>query len=210
MLHCSHCGKALNNKEGSYCTFCGMAIAPVEHILNGNILADKVYFHMPANDKRACDIKVFSDKIVFEGRFWYLKNKEFYRCRTYKETALIKNFIGMGYLAKRSYRKCMAFILGGTALQIIKTIIDKLSDMVDKINEYLQWIDKTIELPEWLTYSMNMAAFLCVVLGIMFLFSKKKMVEISFIDKRICLPQKSINLQEFYLLQQNIVKLKQE
>lgn len=79
----------------------------------------------------------------------------------------------MGYLAKHSPKKCMAFILGGTTLEIIKTIIDKLNSILDKINNYLQWIDMSIELPEWMTYTMNTIAFVCVVLGIVFFFPRK-------------------------------------
>ncbi len=110
----------------------------------------------------------------------------------------------MGYLAKHSPKKCMAFILGGTTLEIIKTIIDKLNSILDKINNYLQWIDMSIELPEWMTYTMNTIAFVCIVLGIVFFFSKKKVVEISFMDKRICIPQRSITKNEFNMLYQSI------
>lgn len=110
----------------------------------------------------------------------------------------------MGYLAKHSPKKCMAFILGGTTLEIIKTIIDKLNSILDKINNYLQWIDMSIELLEWMTYTMNTIAFVCIVLGIVFFFSKKKVVEISFMDKRICIPQRSITKNEFNMLYQSI------
>lgn len=49
--------------------------------------------YLPINEKHLCDIKAFSDKITFEGKFWYLKNKEFYRYHTYKEAAFLKTLL---------------------------------------------------------------------------------------------------------------------
>lgn len=208
MIYCSHCGKALTEQEVSYCPFCGKPVSAAPNLNSENMPKDRVHFYLSPNEKRFYSVKVFSDNILFEGKFWYLRNKEFYRCRTGKETAFIKNYIGMGYLAKRSYKKCIAFILGGTILEFMKTIFDKLSEWADKANEYLKWIDKSIELPEWMTYSMNAMAGLCIILGVIFLFSKKKVVEISFLDKRICVPQSSMSQMEYNKLHQQIMALK--
>ena len=182
-----------------------MASIAIENTLIDNTPVNRVHFYLPKNDRRPCDIKVFSDRVVFEGKFRYLKDKKICWRHTYKDTALIKNFIGMEYLAKHSLRKCMTFILGGTALEIIRAAIDRLSIVLVKINNYLQWADRSsIELPEWMAYSMNTIAFVCVALGIIFLFSEEKVVEISFTDKRICVPQKSISNTEYTELYQAI------
>lgn len=208
MTYCSHCGKALTEQDISYCPFCGNPVSRMGDTALENIPKEKAHFCLSQNEKRPYSIKVYSDKILFEGKFWYLKDKEFYCCRTDKEVAFIKNYIGMGYLAKRSYRKCIAFILGGAILEIIKAIFDKLSEWANKANEYLQWIDKSIELPEWMNYSINIMVFLCIILGVIFLFSKKKVVELSFLDKRICIPQSSITQAEYNTLHQHITGLK--
>lgn len=208
MKYCSHCGKALTEQEISYCPFCGKPISLMGNAALEKMPEEEMHFYLSQIEKRPYSIKVYSDKVLFEGNFWYLRDKEIYRCRTHKEVAFIKNYIGMGYLAKRSYRKCIAFILGGTILEIIKTIFDKLSEWADKANDYLQWIDKSIELPEWMTYSINIMVCLCIILGVVFLFSKKKVVEISFLDKRICIPQSSITQAEYNMLQRHITELK--
>ena len=208
MIYCSHCKKALTGHEISYCPVCGKPVSSGENTISPNVPKDSIRFRLSSNDKRSYSIDVYSDKVVFEGRFWYLKNKEFYRCRTWREVAFIKNYIGMGYLAKRSYRKCIAFIIGGTILEITKTILDKLSEWADKANNYLRWIDKSIELPKWMTYSVNTLVCLSIILALVFLFSKKKVVEISFLDKRICIPQSSINRAEYNMLHQSITALK--
>lgn len=164
-----------------------------------------VYCYLPQNEQRACDIRVLSDRVLFRGEFWYLKDYDFYRCKTEADMAYIKDFIGMGYLTKRSYRKGVAFVFGGAALILLKTVLDKLSEWTDKANDYLKWIHQAVTLPEWLNYIMYGVAGICLILAVIYFFSKKKVVEISFLTKRICIPQKSITPQEFAYLRQAIL-----
>lgn len=100
------------------------------------------------------------------------------------------------------------FVIAGTILEVVKMIIDKLTEWMDKANNYLQWIDKAISLPEWMNYTLNTLAVICILLAIALFFSKKKVIEISFTDKRICVPQKSMTKSEYNMLYQSIMSAK--
>ena len=201
-MQCSKCGKILA-AEAAFCPQCGMAVDKAG-LSSGNQLLHK----LTENAERNYTITVNKENVLFTGDFWYLKDKEFIKSHGSNENALVKNFIGIGYLAKRSFRKCLMFVIAGSALEIIKMIIDKLTEWVDKANDYLQWIDKSISLPGWMNYTMNALAILCILLGIALLFSKKKVIEISFTDKRICVPQKSMTGSEYNMLYQSIMNAK--
>ncbi|MCM1325862.1 MAG: hypothetical protein NC094_07495 [Bacteroidales bacterium] len=166
-------------------------------------------YQLTANNNRKYCITVSRKDIWFEGDFWYLKEKEFVKCSTKKEVALPQNFLGMGYLTKRSYKKTLFLVFAGTVLEAIKLIIDKLTEWIDKANDYLQWIDSSINLPEWMNIAMNIIAVICILTGVALFFSKKKMIEISFIDKRLCVPKKSMTKQEYNALYQSIAGIKQ-
>ncbi len=99
-------------------------------------------------------------------------------------------------------------MLAGSVLEVVKLIIDKLTEWIDKANDYLQWIDRSISLPEWMNTSMNVMAIICILIGAAMFFSKKRVIEISFTDKRICVPQKSMTKQEYDTLYQSIVNAK--
>ena len=157
------------------------------------------------SQNRACDICVYPDRVTFQGKFWYLVNKEFVNPHKEQESAQIQNFLGLGYLAKRSYKKCVLFVVSGFLLQMVKLVIDKLSEGVDKINSYLQWVGHSISLPPWMNITMNVIAVICLLLGLILFFSKKKVIEISFTDKRICVPQKSMSAIEYQTLYQTIM-----
>jgi hypothetical protein len=165
-------------------------------------------YRLTENSERHYSITVNREEVLFTGNFWYLKEKEFVSCKSKSEKALIKNFMGMGYLEKRSPRKCILFVVVGTMLEVVKAVIDKLTDWVDKANDYLQWIDRSISLPAWLNYTMNTLAAICILLAVVYFFSKKKVIEISFTDKRICVPQKSMTNNEYHMLYQSILSAK--
>ena len=91
--------------------------------------------------------------------------------------AKVSNFLGLGYL----------------------------TEGVDKINSYLQWMGHSISLPDWMNTTMNVLAVICLLLGLVLFFSKKKVIEISFTDKRICVPQKSMSSAEYQTLYQTLI-----
>jgi hypothetical protein len=170
--------------------------------------ANLLPYRLVENSKRHYSITVNREEVLFTGNFWYLQEKEFVRCKSKSEKAWINNFLGMGYLAKRSPRKCILFVVGASLLELVKTIIDKLTEWIDKANNYLQWIDRSISMPEWLNYTMNTLAIICAVLAVVYFFSKKKVIEISFTDKRICVPQNSMTNNEYHMLYQSILNAK--
>lgn len=165
--------------------------------------------HLPVTEKRKCDIKVWSDRIVFSGKFLYLRQQEFYSNKGLSDTALPRNFLGMGYLSQRSYRKTLLFIISGVLMEGAKLLLDKLSELLDNANRFLQWIGQAITLPDWMNTTVNLLAVICLALGVILFFSKHKVVEISFTDKRICIPQKSITHAEYTELYHTIKELKQ-
>lgn len=201
-MQCNQCGKILT-AETVFCPQCGLAVDKTNLTTNNQLL-----YKLTENTKRFYTITVNRKNILFTGKFWYIKDKEFIKSQSGNESALIKNFIGMGYLAKRSFKKCLLFVIAGSVLEVVKMIIDKLTEWADKANDYLQWIDKSISLPEWMNDTMNALAILCILFAIALFFSKKKVIEISFTDKRICVPQKSMTISEYSVLYQSIMKAK--
>ena len=195
---CNKCNHIVND-DSNFCPNCGNII----NELTENLIHAPIYTLSPNNQRAYC-ITVNREKFHIEGTFWHLQDKEFVKSKIQKDDATLKNFIGMGYLSKRSYKKCITFILAGSVLELVKTIVDKLTEWIDNANTYLQWIDRSISLPEWVSYLMNTIAGICVLLAIIFFFSKKKMIEISFLDKRICVPEKSLSQSEYNLLYQSI------
>lgn len=201
-MQCSQCGEILT-AETVFCPQCGLAVDKTNLTSNNQLL-----YKLTENTNRFYTITVNRENILFTGKFWYIKDKEFIKSQSSNESALIKNFLGMGYLAKRSSKKCLLFVIAGSVLEVVKTIIDKLTEWADKANDHLQWIDKSISLPEWMNYTMNALAILCILFAIALFFSKKKVIEISFTDKRICVPQKSMTTSEYSMLYQSIMKAK--
>ena len=165
-------------------------------------------YYLGITDNRKCEISVLPDRIIFSGKFFYLRDKEFYPNKVHTDTALLANYLGMGYLSQRSYKKTLLFVICGTLLEVAKLALDKLSELVDKANNYLRWIDASISLPEWMNTTVNIMAGVCILFGIVLFFSKKKMIEISFTDKRICVPQKSLSNYEYNMLYQSIKNAK--
>ena len=104
-------------------------------------------------------------------------DKEFIKSKSDQEMAKVSNFLGLGYL----------------------------TEGVDKINSYLQWMGHSISLPAWMNTTMNVLAVICLLLGLVLFFSKKKVIETSFTDKRICVPQKSMSSAEYQTLYQTLI-----
>ncbi|MCM1190504.1 MAG: zinc ribbon domain-containing protein [bacterium] len=201
-MQCSKCGKIVT-AGAAFCPQCGTAVDQAG-LSSGN----QLLYKLTENAGRNYTITVNRENVLFAGDFWYLKDKEFVKSHGRNESALVKNFIGIGYLAKRSFRKCLLFVIAGSALEVVKMIVDKLTEWVDKANNYLKWIDQSISLPGWMNVTVNALAILCILFGIALFFSKKKVIEISFTDKRICVPQKSMTGGEYNMLYQSIMKAK--
>lgn len=193
-----HCGKAIITDE-LFCSKCGKAVHEAE---SGN--TNQTLYIINKNRQRTYCITVNRDSVLFEGDYWYLKDKEFVKCRNKQDVVSIQKFLGLGYLTKRSPKKCIMFVFIGGVLEVTKLIIDKITEWIEKINEYLQWFEQSISLPVWINYTMNIIALVCILSGVALFFSKKKVIEISFVDKRICVPQNSMSINEYNMLYQSI------
>lgn len=197
-MKCENCGHVLVD-GAMFCANCGLPMNNVD-----SDLTQQTFFKLTENHYRHYSISVNRENLIISGKFWHLKDKEFVRCKSKQDLASIKNFLGMGCLNKRSFKKCLLFIIGGSILEVVKMIVDKLTEWIDSINNYLQWIDRSISLPEWIDNTMNILAGICILLAVVFFFSKRKMIELSFTDKRICVPQESMSKNEYNLLYQSI------
>lgn len=197
-MFCTYCGGTLG-EQSLFCPRCGMKKNPSVQTGNENPI-----FTLTPNEKRQYELTVLPDRMRISGKFMYLKDKEFYRSKVPQDEALRSNFIGMGYLSQRSYRKTIWFVLSGTLIELLKIVIDKLSELADCANEILNWFGESVEVPEAFDYAMNTLVAISILLGIVLFASKKKVIEISFTDKRICVPQKSMTQSEFQMLNQSI------
>ena len=52
---------------------------------------------------------------------------------------------------------------------------------------------------DWTSYFVNAAAILCVIQGLRLFFSKKKVIEISFLSKRFCVDEKLFRNEDINL-----------
>lgn len=154
-------------------------------------------YHLPMTQGRKYEIQVWPDRIQFLGQFLYLRDKEFCSNKGAGTWASPANFLGMGKLKMRSYKKTLAFVFSGVILGGIRLVCDKLSELADKANSFLQWFGRTLTLPDWINFLLNASMVVCLGLGILLLFSQKNVVEISFTDKRICVPKKSLSDTEY-------------
>lgn len=130
------------------------------------------------SDKKQCHIQVSDTYFIIEGDFYYLVNKEFRSVKNGKDTCSTKEYLGLGSLRKRSPKKLMQFLVLACILELFDTIAGKIGD-------YLFFIDT-----DWTSYFVNAAAILCVLQGLRLFFSKKKVIEISFLSKRFCVDEK--------------------
>ncbi len=145
---------------------------------------------------KQCSIRVLEDTFAIEGDFYYLVNKEFHPVKNGRDTCSIREYMGLGSLRKRSPRKLMQFIVLACILELFDTIAGKIGD-------YLFFMDT-----DWTSYFVNAAAILCVIQGLRLFFSKKKVIEISFLSKRFCVDEKMFRDGDLDKLHQILMKLR--
>ena len=149
-----------------------------------------------SSKKKYCIIQVTEEEFCIQGDFYFLVNKEFYKSKTRTDTCSIKEYMGLGKLRKRSPKKTLFFI----ALAVILEFVDMLAG---KINDIFFFTNT-----DWTSYIVNTVAFLCVTAGIIAFFSKKKVIEISFLSKRICVDEKLFAEEDINRLHQLLTKLR--
>ena len=147
-------------------------------------------------DKKHCSIQVSDTEFMIKGNFYYLINKEFRPVKNGNDKCSIKEYMGLGSLRKRSPKKLMQFIVLACILELFDTIAGKMGD-------YLFFMDT-----DWTSYFVNAAAILCVIQGVRLFFSKKKVIEISFLSKRFCVDEKIFRNEDINRLHQMLLKLR--
>ena len=148
------------------------------------------------SNKKKCGITVTDTDFCIEGDFYYLINKEFRSIKNGKDTCSIKEYMGLGNLRKRSPKKLIQFVVLACILELFDTIAGKMGD-------YLFFMDTS-----WTSYFVNAAAILCVIQGLRLCFSKKKVIEISFLSKRFCVDEKLFRNEDIDRLHQILIKLR--
>lgn len=148
------------------------------------------------SNKKKCGITVTDTDFCIEGDFYYLVNKEFRPVKNGRDTCSIKEYMGLGSLRKRSPKKLIQFVVLACILELFDTIAGKIGD-------YLFFMDT-----DWTSYFVNAAAILCVIQGLRLFFSKKKVIEISFLSKRFCVDEKLFRNEDIDRLHQILIKLR--
>lgn len=148
------------------------------------------------SDKKQCCIHVSENVFFIEGDFYYLVNKEFRPVKSGRDTCCIKEYVGLGSLRKRSPKKLIQFVVLACILELFDIIAGKLGD-------YLFFMDTN-----WTSCFVNAAVILCVIQGLHLFFSKKKVIEISFLSKRFCVDEKLFRTEDMDKLHQILMKLR--
>lgn len=130
------------------------------------------------NKKKHCTVQVTEEQFNIQGDFYFLVNKEFYKSKARKDSCPVKEYMGLGALRKRSPKKTLFFLALAVVLEFVDMLAGKIEDIFFFANT------------DWTSYIVNTVAILCVIVGIIAFFSKKKVIEISFLSKRICVDEK--------------------
>ena len=146
--------------------------------------------------KKHCSIQVSDTDFMIKGNFYYLINKEFRSVKNGNDECSIKEYMGLGSLRKRSPKKLIQFIVLACILELFDTIAGKMGD-------YLFFMDT-----DWTSYFVNAAAILCVIQGVRLFFSKKKVIEISFLSKRFCVDETLFRNEDMTRLHKMLLKLR--
>ena len=149
-----------------------------------------------SSHKKNCRISVTETDFCIEGDFYYLVNKEFCPVKNGRDTCSIKEYMGLGNLRKRSPKKLVQFVVFACILELFNTIAGKLDDT-------LFFLDTG-----WTSWFVNAAAVLCIIQGLRLFFSKKKVIEISFLSKRFCVEENLFPEEDMSRLDRLLTKLR--
>lgn len=147
-------------------------------------------------NKKQCSIHIIDNNFMIQGDFYYLVNKEFCTIKNGKDTCPIKEYIGLGNIKKRSPKQLFTFIIFAVILELVNAIADKISDYLFFMNT------------EWTSYVINIIVVLCMIQGIRLFFSKKNLIEISFLTKRFCIDKNLFRNEDICKLNQILLKLR--
>lgn len=149
-----------------------------------------------SNNKKQCSIQVTDELFFIQGHFYYLVNKEFRKPQVASGNCSVKEYLGLSTLHKRSPKKTLFFLAFAMVLEAVNTIAGKISDI-------FFFADTS-----WTDYIVNAVVILCVLLGIRAFFSKKKVIEISFLSKRFCVDETLFAEDDIDKLDRVLMKLR--
>ena len=148
------------------------------------------------NQKKNCVIQVTDEQFTIQGHFYYLVNKEFRKSKAKNGSCSVKEYLGLATLHKRSPKKTLLFLAFAMVLEIVNTIAGKISDIFFFTNT------------SWTDYVVNTVVVICILLGLLAFFSKKKVIEISFLSKRFCVDEKLFEEEDIDKLNRVLMKLR--
>lgn len=154
---------------------------------------DNMRYVIPSQDgsKSDCTIIINEQTVDFFGDVYiyiygdFRKTEEDIECE-------IKDFLGMGYLKKRSRSKLIGFFICGCLLGFADTISGKLSD-------YLPWINTN-----WTSFIVCVILLLSIFMLVSFWKSQKSVIEFSFLSKRVCVESDTYTKEDFNTIYSNI------
>ena len=148
------------------------------------------------NIRKNCSIQVTDEQFFIQGHFYYLVNKEFRRSKEKSGSCSVKEYLGLATLRKRSPKKTLFLLAFAVILEIVNTI-------TGKINDIFFFSDTS-----WTDYVVNTVVVICILLGLRALFSKKKVIEISFLSRRFCVEEKLFAEGDINKLDRVLLKLR--
>ena len=134
------------------------------------------------NKKKSCSIQITEEQFLIQGDFYYLVNKEFH--------------LGLSAMRKRSPKKTLRFLILAVILEFFDTLAGKIEDIFFFADT------------DWTSYFVNTAVILCVVMGFVAFFSKKKVIEISFLSKRFCVDEDLFSEEDINKMNHILLKLR--
>lgn len=153
---------------------------------------------------RNYEISLYGDSVIFEGDFYHFDGGDIYPAPNSRIALKASDYLGIGRIkyssAKRYFRSIYVgvFLLAAGALvNFIKSIIKKAS-----------FIGIDIDFPLPITIIYYLLLIICAYMIFKYLRSKRKLIEISFVGNRICVPKESLTDGEISFLQQEIINLR--
>lgn len=90
-----------------------------------------------------------------------------------------------------------------SSVRSVVVVLEIVNTIAGKINDIFFFADTS-----WTDYVVNTVIVLCILLGLRALFSKKKVVEISFVSKRFCVDEKLFAEDDINKLDRVLMKLR--
>lgn len=188
-MFCKYCGSVIND-GARFCSACGKEI-------NGEYQQpDNCLYELESSESRTYSLRIYRDRVLIDGNYSYLINKE-YISTSGEDVGMLSQYLGTDIIKKGSYKKTVIYVFAGLFLELFNTFLGYLNDAVNRVNNVLKYLDRQIQTPPVFNIILNILIVICILLAINGLSSIKKMIVISFKDKRFCIPAKSVTQTEY-------------